>query len=94
MPLQLPGAHPSLLLRRDAFGRAGLARSNFDSALGLTADEFRVEGGLIVVGPIHDADAFQVVVAALEEAGLVYFEDFFDFSGTWPEWIRLFATGA
>ena len=26
--------------------------------------------------------------------GLTYFDDFFELSGNWPEWLKLFATGA
>jgi hypothetical protein len=29
----------------------------------------------------------------LENAGLTYFDDFFELSGNWPEWLQIFATG-
>ena len=47
---------------------------------------------LIAIGPIYDEDALGEVVAELEGAGLAYFDDFFELSGTWPEWLSLYAT--
>ena len=91
MPLELPAKQPCLLIRRPAFERAGITRSAIDERLGLTDQEFRIEGELIVVGPIHDNDAMQQMTDDLEAAGLVYFEDFFDLSGNWPEWLILYA---
>ena len=34
------------------------------------------------------------VIAQLEEEGLVYYDDFFELSGNWPDWLRLFAMDA
>jgi hypothetical protein len=91
MPIELPATNPSLIIRRHAFERVGLARAAIDERLGLTDQEFRVEGDLIVIGPILDDEALQCLVSDLEDAGLVYFEDFFDLSGNWPDWLVLFA---
>ena len=91
MPLSLGAGYPSLLLRREAFERSGLTRAGVDARLGLTADEFRVEGDLVCVGPIHDDVALEGLLSDLETAGLVYFDDFFDLSGTWPSWLVLYA---
>jgi hypothetical protein len=91
MPLELAAKHPSLLIRREAFERAGITRAALDERLGLTDQEFRVEGDLVVVGPILEEDALQDVISDLENEGLVYFDDFFDLSGNWPEWLVLFA---
>ena len=91
MPLELPANHPSLVIRRKAFERAGIARAAIDERLGLTDLEFRVEGDVIVVGPILNEFAFQDLLRDFEAAGLVHFEDFFDFSGNWPEWLVLYA---
>jgi hypothetical protein len=33
------------------------------------------------------------MIEALEARGLVYFEDFFDLSGNWPEWLGVYAMG-
>ena len=87
MPLDLAAGQPTLLIRKPAFERAGLARQAFDERLNLTADEFRVEGELIAIGPIYDEDALGEVVAELEGAGLAYFE----LSGNWPAWLRVLA---
>lgn len=91
MPIRLATDAPTLLLRKEAFERAGLTRSQFDEWLNLTADEFTVEADLIAVGPIYDDEALQQLITALEERGLVYFEDFFEMSGNWPAWFNLFA---
>ena len=94
MPLTLSSDAPSLLIRKSAFERVGLSRAQFDDALNLTADEFRLEGGLIVIGPLVGEDTLTDLVAHLEEHGLVYYDDFFELSGNWPEWLTLFAMDA
>lgn len=90
MPLQLTTNNPSLIMRRPAFERAGITRAVIDERLGLTDQEFRVEGDLVVIGPILDESALQDMIADFETAGLVYFEDYFDLSGNWPEWLAVF----
>ncbi len=90
MPINLPGNHASLIIRRSSFERAGLTRSVIDDRLGLTDEEFRVEGTLIVIGPVLDDDGLLELIAEMEEAGLSYYDDFFDLSGNWPDWVRLF----
>lgn len=90
MPLALSHTAPSLLIRKSAFERVGLARSQFDDAFNLTEDEFRVEGNLIAIGPLVGEDSLTAVLERLEDAGLVYFDDFFELSGNWPEWLKLF----
>ncbi len=94
MPLPLPADAPTLLFRKEAFERAELSRAAFDQWLNLTPEEFRVEGTLIAIGPIYDADALQALISALEDKGLVYFDDFFEMSGNWPEWMTLIAMPA
>lgn len=94
MPLDLSHTYSSLLIRREAFERAGLTRTAFDERLGLTPDEFRVERGLIAIGPIHDPEMLQQLLDELEEQGLVYFDDFVEFSGSWPTWVRVFVLDA
>lgn len=91
MPLPLAADAPTLLFRKEAFERAELTRAAFDQWLNLTPDEFRVEATLIAVGPIYDADALQALISALEDKGLVYFDDFFEMSGNWPDWFSLMA---
>ena len=91
MPLQVSAGSPTLLIRRDAFERVGLTRARIDERLNLTADEFRVEGQLLAVGPLVGDTAFDDLLAELEGLGLVYFDDFFELSGNWPDWLRLVA---
>jgi hypothetical protein len=94
MPLPLDHDHPSLLIRRSAFERVGLSRAAFDQRVTLTPEDLRVEGDLIAVGPLVGERTLTDAVAELEEVGLVYFDDFFDLSGTWPEWLRVFVATA
>lgn len=92
MPLSIADTAPSLVIRRAAFERAELTRQAFDDALNLTDDEFRVEGQLIVVGPLVGESALTDLIDTLEARGLTYFDDFFELSGNWPEWLGLFVT--
>jgi len=79
-----------LLIKRDAYERANLTRAAIDERLNLTADEFTVDGGLIMIGPIPDDTALRDILDDLEGAGLVYFDEYFELSGNWPSWIRLY----
>jgi hypothetical protein len=90
MPLSVPFAVPTIVIRKGAFEQAGLTRQAIDDRLNLTPDEFRIEGGLIAIGPIHGDEELTTFVEELERVGLVYFEDFFDLSGSWPEWLKVF----
>ncbi|HEU4642320.1 MAG TPA: hypothetical protein VFS44_07675 [Gemmatimonadaceae bacterium] len=92
MPLELPSDAPTLLIRRSAFERAGLARTDIDARYNLTPEEFRVEGELIVIGPLYEEKALTDLVDQLEGLGLAYFDDYFEMSGNWPVWSRIFAT--
>lgn len=91
MPVPISVGAPTLLLLRDAFERAGLTRALFDEQLNLTPDEFRVEGMLIAIGPLHGEESLSRLIDELEALGLIYFQDFFELSGNWPPWLRLLA---
>lgn len=92
MPLSVSNNAPSLAIRREAFERADLTRQAFDETLGLTPDEFRLEAGLILIGPLFGETTINDLIDTLEARGLVYFDDFFELSGNWPDWLKLFAT--
>jgi hypothetical protein len=96
MALNIASGAPTLLIRRTAYESSGITRAAIDERLGLTADEFRVERDIIAIGPLHGAagDALGEFVAELEKVGLVYFDDFFELSGSWPEWLGVFASGS
>ena len=89
MPQEIPAGQSLLLIRREAYERAGISRQAIDERLNLTPDEFRVERSIVFIGPIHDDAAVRDLVDELETAGLSYFDDFFELSGNWPSWIRL-----
>jgi hypothetical protein len=91
LPLTVSAGLPTILIRKDAFERFGVSRSEIDTLLNLTDQEFRVEGGLIAIGPLPSDDMLGLVVAFFEAKGLVYYDEFFELSGNWPEWLRLYA---
>lgn len=91
MPIPLSAGLPTMLVRRAAFERASLTRSAIDKALILTDEEFRVELDLIAIGPIQDDAGLTGLIAAFEDAGLRYYDDFFEMSGNWPSWLMLHA---
>ncbi len=90
MPLPLSPGAPTILVRKAAFERAGITRVQIDRALTLTDEEFRVEHGLVAIGPIFDEEGFAALIEAFEQAGLIYFDDFFEMTGNWPEWLSVF----
>ena len=89
MALLVTQGVPTLFFRRDAYERAGLTRATLDARLGLTDAEFRVEASLVAIGPIYDVDALGVLVDELEQIGLTYYDDYFELSGSWPEWLTV-----
>lgn len=91
MPIRIPASAPTLLVRRAAFERAGFTRAAIDQALTLTDEEFRVEQDLIAIGPIQDDRGMTSLLRAFEDAGLAYYDDFFELSGNWPDWLTLHA---
>jgi len=96
MTIRVSTGAPTLFIRRAAYESTGLTRAAIDERLGLTDNEFVVDGNLIALGPIYGADgsALSDFIAELEETGLVYFDDFFELSGNWPDWLQLHAGGA
>jgi hypothetical protein len=94
MPLELPQNNAVMLIRQSAFEASGLTRAAIDERYNLTVDEFRVEDGLVLIGPLPSDDALSTLINDMEKSGLVYFDDFFDLSGNWPEWLTLYARGA
>src|SRR6188472_2102481 len=94
MPLELPQNNAVMLIRQSAFEASGITRAAIDERYNLTADEFRVEDGLVLVGPLPSDDALSTLINDLEQNGPVYFDDFFDLSGNWPEWLTLYARSA
>ncbi|HEY5085963.1 MAG TPA: hypothetical protein VII66_01265 [Gemmatimonadaceae bacterium] len=94
MPISVTRDHPTVFIRREAFERAGLERHSIDSRFNLTDQEFAVEGGLIAIGPLPSDDMLSGLVIELETIGLRYFDDFFELSGNWPEWLGMFVASA
>lgn len=93
MALRIAEGAPTLFIRRAAYEASGLTRAAIDQRIGATPDEFRVDGDLVAIGPIYESDggSLGALIEDLEAAGLVYFDDFFELSGNWPEWLQVFA---
>lgn len=91
MPIQLAHSQGTILIRRSAFERANLTRSAVDERYNLTDQEFQLEEGLIVIGPLPSDDMIPQMIEDLERNGLTYFDDFFDLSGNWPDWLAIYA---
>ena len=94
MPLALSSGAPTLFIRKSAYERSGLSRAAIDERFGLTAEEFRVEGNLVAIGPISAEESLIDIISELEASGLGYFDDFFELTGNWPEWLKLLATAS
>jgi len=94
MPLELSHGRAVVLIRQSAFEQGGLTRQAIDERYNLTDGEFRVEDGLIGIGPLPSDDMLPDLIADLEESGLTYFDDFFELSGNWPDWLTLYARGS
>jgi hypothetical protein len=90
VPLTIDAGRPSILIRRKAYENAGLVRSEIDSRFNLTDAEFRVESHLVAIGPLPSDDLTGPIIEYLEGTGLTYFEDFFELSGNWPEWLLVY----
>ena len=90
MPVTIDAGRPVVLIRKDRYEKTGLIRAELDTHFNLTDEEFRVEGNIIVIGPLPSDDLVGTVVDYLEENGLIYFDDFFELSGNWPEWLRIY----
>ena len=91
MPLQITTGLPTVFVKKDAFERAGLARTEIDARFNLTDAEFKVDGSLIVIGPLPSDEMIGPLLEYLEEKGLAYYDDVFEMSGNWPAWLRLYA---
>ena len=83
-----------LLIRQSAYERARLVRSTIDARYNLTDEEFQVADGLVVLGPLPSEESLPQLIEDLEANGLVYFDDFFDLSGNWPEWLSFYVRGS
>jgi hypothetical protein len=94
MPIAITSGRSTVCVRRRAFEEAGLTRAALDARFNLTPDEFAVEAALVIIGPLANDEMLGELVDALEAAGLTYFDDFFELSGNWPEWLRLYAMAA
>ena len=94
MTLELAHGHAVVLIRQSAFEASKIIRSTIDERYNLTTDEFRVKDGLVILGPLPWDDILPELIDNLEQSGLVYFDDFFELSGNWPEWLLLYARGA
>jgi hypothetical protein len=64
-----------------------------DERFNLTPEEFQVQEGLVVLGPLASDEMLTEMISELEQNGLVYFDDFFELTGNWPKWLTLYVRG-
>ena len=91
MPLPVSSGLPTVFIRKDAFERVSLQRTEIDTTFNLTDAEFRVEGSLVAIGPLASDEMVGPMVEYFENKGLMYYDDLFELSGNWPDWLRLYA---
>jgi hypothetical protein len=91
MSVQMTHGRPVILIRQSSYERSGILRQALDERYNLTPEEFTVESGLIRIGPLPSDDTLSDLISDLEQNGLTYFDDFFEMSGNWPEWLTLYA---
>lgn len=91
MPIELARDRSVILIRQEAYEQAGIIRHALDQRYNLGPEEFIVQEGLVVVGPLPSDDLLPRMINDLEQTGLVYFDDFFEMSGNWPSWVSLYA---
>ena len=91
MPLSVRAGLPILFIRKEAFERASLIRADIDEQFNLTDAEFRVEKGLVAIGPLPSDEMIGPMIEYFEQKGIAYYDDMFELSGNWPEWLQLFA---
>ncbi len=90
MATAIDAGRPSVLIRKDSYEKTGLVRADIDMRFNLTDLEFRVEGNLIILGPLPSDNLVGTIVDYLEEMGLAYFDDFYELSGNWPQWLHVY----
>lgn len=91
MPLTISANLPTVLVKKSSFESKTLTRLELDTTFNLTDAEFRMEDDLIAIGPLANEDMLPELIGFLEDKGLSYFDDFFELSGNWPEWLALYA---
>lgn len=91
MPLSVRSGLPIVFIRKEAFERESLVRSEIDEQFNLTDAEFRVEKGLVAIGPLPSDEMIGPLIEYFEQKGIAYYDDMFELSGNWPEWLQVFA---
>jgi hypothetical protein len=93
MPLEASHDRSVIIIRQDAYEKSGISRVALDERFNLTPEEFQVQEGLVVLGPLASDEMLTEMISELEQNGLVYFDDFFELTGNWPNWLTLYVRG-
>jgi hypothetical protein len=93
LPLKIESGLPSILIRKEKYEIASLVRADIDSQFNLTDQEFRVGDQLVVLGPLPSDEMIGPLTEYLESKNLSYFDDFFELSGSWPDWLQVHVSG-
>ncbi|MGH7604843.1 MAG: hypothetical protein ACRENK_12720 [Gemmatimonadaceae bacterium] len=94
MTLELSHDRSVIMIRQDAYEKSGISRIALDDRFNLTPDEFQVKDGLVALGPLASDEMLTEMINQLEQNGLVYFDDFFELTGNWPNWLTLYVRGS
>ncbi len=76
-----------IVLRVKSLGERGVALSDVRSALEVE-NVYDQSEELISFGPSFGEEALKEYVKRLQKLGLEYWDDFFEFKGDYPDWIR------
>lgn len=80
-------SHWGIIILRDALQRENISIDRL-SALMEAEEPLGVNDSMISFGPHFGSEASDTFMKRLEEAGLIYFDDFFEFSGSFPDWCQ------
>jgi len=87
--IQVTGEY-GIIIRRAALTERNVAWANVLGALE-TSEPLDSSETLISFGPHFGPEALDEFVRRLTSLGLVYFDDFIQFSGDWPGWCKFMA---
>lgn len=93
MTAELSHDRSVIMIRQDAYENSGISRLALDERFNLTPDEFHAQDGLVVLGPLPSDEMLTEMISELEQNGLVYFDDFFELTGNWPSWLKIYVRG-
>ncbi len=80
-------AEYGIVIRRRALIARDVSYPALLAALGAN-EAFDADGELLTFGPSFGQEGLEALTQRLVALGLVYFDDFFEFAGSFPEWCK------